>query len=322
MRLYLMLEPQEGLTYGDQWAVARTVESSGLRGMYRSDHYSSVAGRGGLDSTDAWAVIAGLARDTPDITLGTLVSPVTFRPVANLAKVVATAAQMAGPTPDGGPRIHLGMGTGWLEAEHRQHGFPFEDVGTRFARLEEHLAAVTGLWDPDREPYHFSGQHVQLEGAVFRPIPSPRPKIIVGGGGMRRTPALAARYADELNNVFASPARCSEQRTALTAACEELGRDPSSVGYSLMTGCLVGATTEEFRARMRRLQEQSGDNRSLGEYLGALEGEWVLGTPDQAVEHLGLLAEAGVEAVMLQHQLPRELDMIELIAKEIAPRVG
>jgi alkanesulfonate monooxygenase SsuD/methylene tetrahydromethanopterin reductase-like flavin-dependent oxidoreductase (luciferase family) len=311
MRLAVMLEPQEGLTYDDLLAVAQRVEAVGLDGLYRSDHYSTVTGGGGLASTDAWATLAGLARETSGIRLGTLVSPVTFRPAGNLAKVVATVSEMAGTRADGQARIVLGMGTGWLEAEHRQHGFPFEEIGVRFDRLEEHLRAVTALWDPERDPVDLDGSYVRLQGAVFRPKPQPRPRLVVGGGGMRRTPALAARYADELNNVLASPQRCGEQRAALDAACEAEGRDPATVGYSLMTGCVVGATTQEFQARVRRLRERTGAD---------LSEAWVLGTPEQAADYLGALASNGVEAVMLQHLLYDDLDMIDLITSQIGPK--
>ncbi len=319
MRLSMMLEPQEGLSYDDVLAVARRVAASGgrLDGLYRSDHYTSVGGREGLDSTDAWATLAGLARDVPGIRLGTLVTPATFRPVGNLAKVVATVAQMAGPHADGGSRVVLGMGTGWLEAEHRQHGFPFADLGTRFARLEEHLRAVTALFDPARDPVDLDGEHVRLEAAVFRPKPVPRPRLVVGGRGLERTPGLAARYADELNGVFSSPARCREQRAALLAACDEVGREEPAA-YSLMTGCVVGATQAEVAARLRRLQESSGDGRSVEEYAASLAGEWVIGTVEQARDRLGELADAGVEAVMLQHQSPSDLEMVDLVAGELA----
>ena len=320
MRLAMMLEPQEGLAYGEIRAVARRAEATGLAGLYRSDHYSSVGDRSGLDSTDAWATLAGLARETSRITLGTLVSPTTFRPAGNLAKVVATVSQMAGPGPDGSSRIDLGMGTGWLETEHRQHGFPFEELGVRFDRLEEHLRAVTGLWDPDRDPYDQDGPFVHLERAVFRPKPDPRPRLLIGGKGLRRTPRLAARHADELNGVFLSPERCAEQRRALDEACEAEGRDPATVGYSLMTGCLVARTSSELRIRVRGMQDRLGDSRDVQEYLASVPEEWVVGTPEQAADRLGTLAEIGVEAVMLQH-LPGDLDMVDVIAGEIAPRL-
>jgi len=317
MRLAIMLEPQEGLSYDDVLAVARRTADAGLDGLYRSDHYSSVTGRAGLDSTDAWATLAGLAREVPGIRLGTMVTPVTFRRAGNLAKVVATVAGMAGPHADGDARIVLGLGTGWLEAEHRQHGFPFEGLGTRFARLEEHLRAIRALWDPEQEPVDLAGEHVTLEGAVFRPVPQPRPRVVVGGKGRRRTPGLVARYADELNGLFSSPDGVREQRSALDVACEEVGRDPATAAYSLMTGCVIGATQAEFERRIRRLQERSGDGRSIDEYVASLADEWVLGTPDQARDQMGRLADAGVEAFMLQHQDPSDLEMIDLAGAEL-----
>ncbi len=322
MRLNLMLEPQEGMSYADQLAVARRAEAAGFPALYRSDHYTSVGGREGLASTDAWAALAGLAVQTERIALGTLVSPVTFRPAGNLAKVVATVAEMAGTGPDGASRIHLGFGTGWLEVEHRQHGFPFEDLGTRFRRLEEHLQVVLGLWDPDQRPFTFTGEFETVRDAVFAPVPDPRPRIIIGGRGLTRTPRLAARYADELNTTFASPDGCATRRKALDEACRAIGRDPASIPLTLMTGCVVGRTREEFEERARTLQQQSGDQRPLEDWLDGLRDEWVLGTPDQAVAHLRALADAGVEAVMLQHQLYADLDMIDLIAEEIRPAVA
>src|SRR5688572_19644206 len=150
-----MLEAQEGMTYDDLLRLAQRAEQVGLDGLYRSDHYGSVAGREGLGSTDAWATIAGLARETTRLTLGTLVSPATFRTIGNLAKTVATVSEMAGAAPDGGSRIVLGMGTGWLEVEHRRHGFPFEDLDTRFRRLEEHLEVLSRFWDDGAQPFDF-----------------------------------------------------------------------------------------------------------------------------------------------------------------------
>jgi alkanesulfonate monooxygenase SsuD/methylene tetrahydromethanopterin reductase-like flavin-dependent oxidoreductase (luciferase family) len=319
MRLSMMLEPQEGLSYAQQRAVARHAEALGFAGFYRSDHYSSVADRGGVASTDAWATLAGLARETERITLGTMVSPVTFRPAGNLAKVVATVAEMAG-TVDGQPRVHLGMGTGWLETEHRQHGFPFEDIATRFRRLEEHLAVVRGLWDPQRDPFAFDGEFVTIDRARFAATPDPRPRLIVGGSGKRKTPRLAARYADEMNTAFKSPAACRELRQALDAACEEQDRDPASVPLTLMTGCIVGASHDDFKARAQRLHAAVGSG-DLGTWLDELRGEWVLGDPEEAAEHLGALADAGITGVLLQHQDPDDLAMLDAVMSEIAPRL-
>lgn len=319
MRLSVMTEPQEGLSYDQILSVAQRADAVGLAGFYRSDHYASVGEGQGLPSTDAWATLAGLARETSSITLGAMVTPVTFRPAGNLAKVVATVAEMAG-TLDGAPRIHLGMGTGWLEVEHRQYGFPFEDIGTRFRRLEEHLQVVRGLWDPHRDPFDFAGEFVQIEGARFAAVPDPAPRLIVGGRGLRRTPRLAARYGDEMNTTFGSPAACRKMRQALDAACEAEGRDPQTLPLTLMTGCIVGSSDADFRARAARVHAEVGSG-DLDGWLNDLREEWVLGGPEQAVQHLGELAEAGVTGVLLQHQLPTDLDMLDAVMAEIAPHL-
>ena len=319
MDLAIMLEGQEGPTYETILAVARRVEHHRLAGLYRSDHYSPIGGSADLVATDAWATLAGLARETKDIRIGTLVSPATFRPPAVVAKMAATVSEMAGPGPDGASRVTLGMGTGWYETEHTRHGFPFEDLDTRFRRLEEHLEVVTRLHDRTAQPFDFVGDFVQLREAVFSPVPDPRPRLAIGGKGMRRTPGLVARFADELNGVVMTPEQCREQRAALTQACEDIGRDPSTVRYSLMTGCLVGATEDEFHARIRRLQEVQGDNRPVAEVIRERSGAWVQGTPDQALQRLDELADAGVECVMLQDLLPDDLEMVDLIAEQLRP---
>ena len=317
MRLNLMLEAQEGMTYDDLLRLAQRAEQVGLDGMYRSDHYSSVAGREGLGSTDAWATIAGLARETSVLTLGTLVSPATFRTIGNLAKMVATVSAMAGAGPDGGSRIVLGMGTGWLEAEHRRHGFPFEDLDTRFRRLEEHLEVLSRFWDDSTHPFDFEGQFVTTSDSRFVPAPQPRPRIVIGGSGMRRSPRLAAQFADELNGVLLTLEDCRRQRAALNEACTRIGHDPASVGYSLMTRCVVGADEDDFRRRAAREQGRSGQSGSLDEWLGQLNPAWITGTPDQAREQLTRLAEAGVDQVMLQHLLFDDLDMLDVIAEHL-----
>jgi alkanesulfonate monooxygenase SsuD/methylene tetrahydromethanopterin reductase-like flavin-dependent oxidoreductase (luciferase family) len=321
LRLHVMLEPQEALSYEGLLAVAQRAEQLGFDGLSRSDHYKSVVGADHLGSTDAWATLAGLARETRRLQLGTMVSPATFRPAANLAKVVATVTEMVGVAEDGTARVELGMGTGWLESEHRQHGFPFEELDTRFRRLEEHLAVITGLWDAGEQPFTFTGEFEQLEEARFVPAPVPRPKLIVGGAGPRRTPRLVARYADELNTIFSGPEQCAEMRSALDRACQEEGRDPSTVGFSLMTGCLVGTDAEEVRWRAGRLQDVSGDTRSVDEYVADLSQAWVVGTPEQARQRLNDLADSGVQRVLLQHQLPDDLAMLDVVAQQIRPEL-
>lgn len=319
MRLSVMIEPQEGMTYDQILAVARRAEAVGMAGMYRSDHYSPIGAPPGAPTTDAWATLSGLARETSAITLGAMVTPATFRPVGNLAKVVATVAEMAG-TLGGEPRIHLGMGTGWHETEHHQHGFPFEDIATRFRRLEEHLQVLRGLWDPERDPFSFDGEFVTIAEARYAPVPIPRPRIIVGGGGRRKTPTLAARYAGELNTIFKSPEGCRGMRQAMDEACDREGRDPATLPLTLMTGCVVGADESTFRARAERVHAAVGSG-DLDSWLDDLRGSWILGGPEEAADHLGRLGDAGITGVLLQHQTPGDLDMLDEVMAEIAPRL-
>jgi alkanesulfonate monooxygenase SsuD/methylene tetrahydromethanopterin reductase-like flavin-dependent oxidoreductase (luciferase family) len=339
MRVNLMIDPEEGMTYTDIVALARRAEDLGFEGLYRSDHYASVFGRQKVGSTDAWATLAGLARETERIVLGTLVSPVTFRPAANLAKVVATVAEMAGTSPlssEGmsrlsrdreipvgtqAPRVHLGMGTGWLATEHARYGFPFEDLGTRFRRLEEHLQIVRGLWASGCEPFSFDGEFERVKEAHFLPQPDPRPRIIVGGRGPVKTVRLAVRYADELNSPSATPKECRELRGVLDASCERHGRDPSTMAFSLMTGCLVGATAKDFQARIRRLEVLASYYPRLAEYRERLAVRGIVGTPAQAVERLGQLTEAGVQRIMLQYLFHDDPEMLNVVAEEIASQL-
>ena len=313
-----MLEPQVGMTYADQLAVAWRAESLGFAGLYRSDHYSSGRdGDDGIGSTDAWAALAGLARETTSLRLGTLVTPATFRTIGNLAKTVATVNEMAGTAQDGTSRIDLGMGTGWMEIEHLRHGFEFGDLDTRFRRLEEHLQVLSKFWDPGAQPFDFDGHFVTTQQSRFYPVPVPRPRVVIGGAGMRRTPRLAATYADELNAVFLSAEQCREQRAALRQACEDIGRDPASVRYSLMTRCIVGATAEEFRERAVAAHAQSSTDAPLDDWIAQLPPDWVTGTPDQARATLERLAAAGVEQIMLQHLVYDDLDMLDVIATHL-----
>ncbi|OZM77943.1 LLM class flavin-dependent oxidoreductase [Pseudonocardia sp. MH-G8] len=314
----ITLEPQEGETYQDVLAVARRVEALGFAGLYRSDHYAPVWGGEGLASTDAWATLAGLARDTERITIGTMVSPVTFRPAANLAKVTATVAQMAGAV-DGRSRVHVGLGTGWLQAEHTMFGFPFDDLGTRFRRLEEHLQVLRGLWDPQIPRFRFDGEFEQLRDAVFAAKPDPVPRIVLGGSGPRRSAGLAARYADEMNTPFPTPASFRALRAALDEACAAAGREP--IPLTVTAVCVLGADEAEFRRRAERLHARIGD-RPLDEWLAQRSGTWVLGTPDRALEHLTGLVEAGAAGFSLQHLLPDDLDMLDLLAESVAARLG
>ncbi len=304
----LMLEPQEGMSWGQLLAFARAAEDAGLAGLYRSDHYASVSGAQAPASTDAWATLAGLALATSRITLGTMVSPVTFRPAGNLVKVVATVAEIAGSE-----RVHLGLGTGWLEEEHRRFGFPFEDLPTRFARLEEHLAIVRGLWDAGGAAFSFDGRFERLRDCRLVPTPDPPPRVILGGRGLRRTPRLAARYADELNVVFMAAPEAAERHRALDDACRAIGREPA--GFSLMTGAIVGRTPAEARDRAGALHARVGHG-AFDQWFAALRPTWLVGTVDEVRAQLRELAEdAGVQRVMLQHLLPDDLEAVALFGE-------
>ena len=287
MRLALMIEGQEGVSWEDWLALARACEEHGVEALYRSDHYLSQAD-GARPALDAWAVIPALAAQTTTLELGTLVSPVTFRAPAVLANASATANEVAAG------RVSLGMGTGWMEAEHEAFGFPFPDMKTRLAWLAEQLEAVRGFWDGRLQPH-----------------------LIVGGSGLSGTLRPAAKWADEYNTIFATPEECAERRAKLVQACEREGREP--IPLSLMTVCAIGRTPDEARERIRRRLDRAGQQVDPDEYKAARGGAAVLGTLEEAAEQLRAYEQAGVERVMLQHLDHRDLEMVALIGRELAP---
>jgi F420-dependent oxidoreductase-like protein len=314
MRFALMTEPQQGLRYHDILALARTAEEAGFESYFRSDHYSSFPSEAGRPTTDAWATLAGLARETRRISLGALVSPVTFRPPGNFAKVVTTVAEMSGG------RVEVGLGAGWNDLEHRHHGFPFPGVGERFEMLEEQLAILHGLWtEPDG--WSYEGRHWQIRDASFHPKPPARegrrhPNIIVGGGGGQRMASLVARYADELNVSSAAPSKVVEAYRRVDDACESVGRNPAEVTHSAMTGVLVGETEAEVRSRVVALQREIGRNgQEADAWLAERRDRWILGTPAEAQERVAQFEAAGVQRIMLQTFLPHDLDMVRLLGK-------
>jgi F420-dependent oxidoreductase-like protein len=313
MRFALMTEPQQGLSYDEILALARSAEESGLEAFFRSDHYASFPGGAGLPTTDAWATLAGLARDTSTIRLGSLVSPITFRAPGHFAKVVATVDEMSGG------RIEVGMGAGWNELEHAQHGLAFPPLGQRFEMLEESVAIVHGLWtEPDG--WSYVGRHWQVRDARFasRPARNGRrhPRIILGGDGGPRLSRLAAEYADEFNLVSASPAKAREAYARVADACRDAGRDPDEVVRSAMTGVLLAETASELGDRMRLQLEMTGSPAdSADAWLADRRSRWVIGTLDEAAEQVAALASAGAQRIMLQDFLPRDLDMVRLMGR-------
>jgi len=315
MRYALMSEPQQGLTYAEILALARTTEEAGLEAYFRSDHYGSFP-RPNQRTTDAWATLAGLARETRRIGLGVLVSPVTFRRPGSFAKVVATVDEMSGG------RVEVGMGAGWNAEEHAQLGLGFPPIGERFDMLEESLAIVHGLWtQPDG--WSYPGTHWQVTDARYheRPVGPGRrhPPIILGGSGGPRLLALTARYADEFNIVSATPERARAAYGRLADACAAAGRDPTEVTRSAMAGVLLGETAAELRDRVRILLAEAFEHHGDADaWLAERRDRWIMGTPEQALERVDALARAGVQRIMLQDFLPRDLDMVRLAGRIFA----
>ena len=316
MRVNLMIEGQEGVTWPQWVALAQAAEAHGLEGLFRSDHYYSVEDRPGRGALDAWATLAALAAVTAGIRLGTMVSPVTFRHPSELAKVVATVDHVSGG------RVELGLGAGWWEAEHDRYGFAFPPVSERFDVLAEQLEIVHRSWDAG--PFTLTGTHYRVDAldALPKPVQEPHPPLIMGGGAKRRSAALAARWADEYNFVYASVDAVSAGAGRLRAAWQEAGRDVDTLRLSLMTACVVGRDASEFEARARLLAERrglgDGGAAALREDLGP---NALLGTVDDVVAALGPYREVGVERVMLQHLLHDDVDVVALLG-EVARRVG
>lgn len=307
LTLRIMTEPQQGASYDDLLAVARETEALGFDGFFRSDHYLAMGDRSGLPGpTDSWVTLGGLARETERIRLGTMVSAATFRLPGPLAISVAQVDAMSGG------RVELGLGTGWYDDEHSAYGIPFPGVGERFERLEEQLAIVTGLWEtPEGERFSFDGAHYRLTDApaLPKPVQRPRPPVIVGGLGQRRTPRLAARYADEFNVPFAPIGEFANRIAPVTAACEAAGRDPATMTWSAAVVLCCGRDEAEFDRRAK----------ATGQDPNTLRSNFAGGTVSQVVDQLGKLAEAGAQRAYLQVLDLTDLDHLRLVADEVGP---
>jgi F420-dependent oxidoreductase-like protein len=293
MRVALMIEGQEDVTWADWVALAQACERHGIEALFRSDHYLSVADRRERGSLDAWVTLGGLAAITSELRLGTLVSPATFRHPSVLAKSAVTVDHISGG------RVEVGLGTGWWEDEHATYGFPFPPMRERMDALAEQLEIVHGHWADGR--FDFSGEHFRLEGleAQPKPVQRPHPPLIMGGNAGPRAARLAARFADEYNTVFPTVAEARERRGRIAAACEAAGRDP--LPFSIMITCVIGADENEVRDRAAQ--------------LGDAAEHALKGTVEQVAERLDSYERAGVERVMLQHLLHRDLDAVELIGR-------
>jgi len=308
MQLRIFVEPQQGGTYDDLLAIARAAETGGFDAFFRSDHYLVMGdGHGGLPGpTDAWITLAGLARDTSTIRLGTLVTPVTFRSPGPLAISVAGVDQMSGG------RVELGLGTGWFAEEHRAYGLAFPATGVRFELLEEQLEIITGLWGADGH-FSYEGRHYQLSDspALPKPVQRPRPPIVMGGAGKTRTPALAARFADEFNVPFHSLDDTTAQWDRVRRACEAVDRDPTSMVFSAAVNVCIGADEAELARRAAAIGRTVEQAREWG----------IGGTPGEVVDRLGAYREVGAARCYLQLIDLQDVDQVHLLAAEVLPHL-
>lgn len=305
MDLRIFTEPQQGATYDDLLAVALRAESLGFDAFFRSDHYLGMGTDGLPGPSDAWITLAGLARDTSTIRLGTMMTSATFRHPGPLAISVAGVDQMSGG------RVELGIGAGWFEAEHQKYGIPFPSTGERFDRFEEQLAIITGLWASTGDFSH-AGTHYQVTESPGLPKPAQaKPPVLIGGLGKKRTPALAAAYADEFNLPFVDVDTTKAQFERVTAACETISRDPATMRWSSALVVCVGADEAEFRRRAEAIGREPDELRTNG----------VAGTPAEAIATLQRYAAVGSERGYLQVLDLSDLEHLDLIAAEVAPHV-
>jgi F420-dependent oxidoreductase-like protein len=309
VRVRIFVEPQQGATYQQLLEVARVTEAGGFDALFRSDHYLTMGGDGLPGPTDAWVTLAGLARETSRIRLGTLVTSATFRWPGVLAISVAQVDAMSGG------RVELGLGAGWYDGEHTAYGIPFPPVGQRFERLEEQLNILTGLWaTPEGETFSFEGAHYQLKDSPALPKPTqrPRPPLIVGGGGPKRTPRLAATFADEFNLPFSSLDDTKAQYARVRAACESRDRDPATLGLSAAQVVCCGIDEAEVTRRAKSIGRQPEELRANG----------AAGTPDEVVERLRSFGSIGAGTVYLQVLDLDDFDHIHLLSEQVVPHLG
>ncbi|HEX4705294.1 MAG TPA: LLM class F420-dependent oxidoreductase [Pseudonocardiaceae bacterium] len=310
-QLRIFTEPQQGAGYQDLLRVARCAEDAGYDAFFRSDHYLRMGPTDGLPGpTDAWITLAGLARDTTTIRLGTLVTAATFRYPGPLAIAVAQVDEMSGG------RVEFGFGAGWYEAEHAAYAVPFPALGERFDRYAEQLEIITGLWEtPVGETFSFQGKHYQVADspALPKPAQQPRPPVIIGGGGPKRTPALAAKFADEFNVAFVDLDTAVTQFGRVSDACTAIGREPKSIRRTTALVLCAGRDETELARRAA----------ALGRDVSELRVKGLAGTPAELVDRIGTWRErTGVSRIYLQVLDLADLDQIELVAAEVAPQLG
>jgi F420-dependent oxidoreductase-like protein len=309
MELRIFVEPQQGASYETQLAMARTAEELGFDAFFRSDHYLRIGdGSGEPGPTDSWVTLAGIARETSTIRLGTLVTAATFRHPGPLAISVAQVDAMSGG------RVELGIGAGWYDDEHAAYAIPFPPMGERFERLEDQLAILTGLWEtPAGSTFSYEGKHSSVvdSPALPKPAQQPRPPIIIGGFGPKRTPRLVAAYADEYNTPFLQPKDIPGMHANIDRACEAAGRDPATVLRSAAVVVCCGADEAEVARRAA----------AIGREPAELRENAVAGTPAEVLDTLGRYADAGITRAYLQVLDQTDLDHPRLLAAEVLGKI-
>jgi F420-dependent oxidoreductase-like protein len=309
MRLRIFTEPQQGASYATLRRVAKAAEDLGFDAFFRSDHYLRMGGGSGEPGpTDTWATLAALAVETTRIRLGTLVTAATFRLPGPLAITVAQVDEMSGG------RVEFGLGTGWYDGEHRAYGIPFPPLKERFDRFEEQLAIITGLWStPAGQTFSYDGAYYSLTDspALPKPVQQPKVPVIIGGAGARRTPALAARYADEFNAAFRPAEDAAAAFGRVREACAADGRDPASMVLSTAQVVCCGKDEAELARRAA----------AIGREVSELRKNGLAGSPSEIVDQLGAFADAGATTAYLQVLDLDDLDHLDLLASQVLPQV-
>jgi F420-dependent oxidoreductase-like protein len=309
MELRIFCEPQQGASYDRMLELALTAEQEGFGAFFRSDHYLKMGDVSGLPGpSDAWVTLAGLARDTTTIRLGTMVTSATFRLPGPLAISVAQVDAMSLG------RVELGLGAGWFEAEHLAYGIGFPPLGERFEKLEEQLSIITGLWGTAvGDTFNFSGQHYRLSDspALPKPVQQPRPPIVIGGHGAKRTPRLAAQFADEYNVPFSPYEVSRTQFERVDAACAAIDRDPASIIRSVALVVACGTNDKEVERR----------SAAIGREVSELKENGLAGLPSEVAAKIKTYDELGVSRIYLQVLDMDDLDHVRLIASEVLPAV-
>jgi F420-dependent oxidoreductase-like protein len=315
VRACLMIEGQEGVTWDDWVRLAALAERHGFDGLFRSDHYTAII-RPQAGALDAWTTLAGLAPLTERIRLGTLVSPATFRRPSVLARMAVTVDHISRG------RLDVGMGAGWYEREHLQNGFPFLDAKRRFELFAEQVEVVVRSWTEDEFDHSGPNYELREQTALPRPVQDPHPHLIFGGTGRPRFAALAARYANEVNTLGAPNDELRQRKERLDRACAEAGRDPSSLTFSVMTACFVGADRAELLDRLGAFLSLRDGDTDPEALLAERADRWLVGTVEEVAARIEELRALGVTRVFLQHLNHSDDAMVTLVGEQLLPAVA